>query len=718
MFAFMPIGDHGLTDLPGNSRATTGTIAIVAASLIGLVTAAGAVAVAPLRAERAPSPLALRHLLGGPASAISAAGASAHLPVDAKPGVHFFKCKEAEGGRCGTMQVPLDRAHPDHGKVKLFFEYFHHRRKGPSREAILVSEGGPGYSVTQTSFEDTFYHAAFYPLLKTRDLILLDQRGVGRSDAIDCKAVQHDGDINSPHIMANVAACAKQLGFAASLYGSGNVALDMDAVRRRLGIAKLDLYGGSYAAQDVQSYAARFPQHVRSAVLDSPFVASAFDAHGSKFDDFATDLSRQGPRVANILCSRSRSCSSERGSVYGSIRWLANRLHKHPLDGTGLDADGQAHHVHVTEGFLGWNLLLSGDFNNTAASEIAAAADALKAGDRAPLLRLAAENSGGGGDAGNPKNFSQGDGFARFCTDNRFPWKKSSPPAERRRQYKRARHSVNPDQFGLFSPHGWLARSTSPVPDPCIVWPHPKHHVPPAMPRHGGLPGNVPALVITGDLDQSLPPGDSKPLTRLWPHSNYVKVLNAGHHTFFSRQDCAPGLAVHFIATLKPGDTSCAKDTSTLSFPAIGRFAKTAADARQGTVQAGSGDASTADDRKVATVATAAVTDAFRRGFIQSGPFKGPGLRGGTFKLSFGNSSATADLTKARFAKDVAVSGSADYGFASQAIDGTVTVFGPGAEDGALHITGVWFGYGVPTTVLKVEGTLGGRTVALKVPAS
>ena len=197
-----------------------------------------------------------------------------------------------------------------------------------------------------------------------------------------------------------------------------------------------------------------------------------------------------------------------------------------------------------------------------------------------------------------------------------------------------------------------------------------------------------------------------------------MKVADAAHHTFFSRQDCTPALTVHFIAKLKPGDTSCAKDTSTLSYPGLGRFPVTAADARPATVQTGGGDASVPDDRKVATVAAAAVTDAFRRGFIQSSPGKGRGLRGGTFELSFGSSSASIDLTKARFAEDVAVTGSAEYGFASQAIDGTVTVHGPGGEDGTLHISGVWFGFGVPTTVLKVEGTLGGRNVALKVPAS
>lgn len=89
----------------------------------------------------------------------------------------------------------------------------------------------------------------------------------------------------------------------------------------------------------------------------------------------------------------------------------------------------------------------------------------------------------------------------------------------------------------------------------------------------------------------------------------------------------------------------------------------------------------------------------------------------GTFKVSFGDTAATLGISDARFARDVAVSGRADYGFESQAIDGSVTVDGPGAEDGKIDISGVWFGFGPPIKVFKIDGTIGGRTVALTVPA-
>jgi hypothetical protein len=112
------------------------------------------------------------------------------------------------------------------------------------------------------------------------------------------------------------------------------------------------------------------------------------------------------------------------------------------------------------------------------------------------------------------------------------------------------------------------------------------------------------------------------------------------------------------------------------------------------------------------------MTDAFRRTFLQFEPSRGVGLRGGTFTPTFGNEDASVQLTNARFARDVAVSGTGVYGFESQAIDATVTVDGPGAEDGTLHVKGVWFGFGPPTTVLRIRGSLAGRRVALRVPAS
>ena len=50
------------------------------------------------------------------------------------------------------------------------------------------------------------------------------------------------------------------------------------------------------------------------------------------------------------------------------------------------------------------------------------------------------------------------------------------------------------------------------------------------------------------------------------------------------------------------------------------------------------------------------------------------------------------------------------------AIDAQLTGDGPGAEDGSLHLTGMWLN--PDATTLYIQGTLGGRTVSVSVPAT
>src|SRR4029078_9051597 len=201
---------------------------IVAALAIGFTTTASSSAKAGPEAA-ALTPLE-RHLVATPPT-IQRAAESWHWPHPGH-GVRLFKCKATPGGLCGRLKVPLDRSHHVPGTIRLFFQYYPHTGKGPAHEAIMLSEGGPGYSVTETQFESPFYLQTFAPLMKHRDLIMLDQRGVGRSGAIYCKGLQHRNDFGSPQILHRVARCGRQLGRTASLYGSGNRGLDMEGASR------------------------------------------------------------------------------------------------------------------------------------------------------------------------------------------------------------------------------------------------------------------------------------------------------------------------------------------------------------------------------------------------------------------------------------------------------------------------------------------------------
>ena len=54
-------------------------------------------------------------------------------------------------------------------------------RSKPPEGAIFAVEGGPGYPSTGTARS---YHNLFGPLLRNRDLVLVDQRGQGISEHV------------------------------------------------------------------------------------------------------------------------------------------------------------------------------------------------------------------------------------------------------------------------------------------------------------------------------------------------------------------------------------------------------------------------------------------------------------------------------------------------------------------------------------------------------
>src|SRR4051812_12449905 len=90
---------------------------------------------------------------------------------------------------CGTVAVPLDRADRSRGTIAIAYE-LHRRtdRSKPSLGTIVTSIGGPGGSNIAGR---ELWLQQFGALLDRRDLLLVDHRGIGRSEAINCPGLQH-----------------------------------------------------------------------------------------------------------------------------------------------------------------------------------------------------------------------------------------------------------------------------------------------------------------------------------------------------------------------------------------------------------------------------------------------------------------------------------------------------------------------------------------------
>ena len=306
-------------------------------------------------------------------------------------------CGDGSGWLCGKLRVPLDRDDPAGKGIRIAFQVLPHRdHSPPARDAIFVTAGGPGESATAD--RDT-WASILDPLLDSRDLVVVDNRGTGGSGAIDCRDLQN-GFSAGDELAKAVAACGAQLGAASDRYGTGDAALDLEDVRKALAIDQIDYFGRSYASVAEQAYAVRFPEHLRSIVIDAGLTVSD-PAH--QFG-WGFGLPEAAVRAVEFSCGRAPACSRLHPDPAGDLTWLIDRVRTAPVVGDALDADNHLRHVVVDEAEL-VTIVLNGVLNP---GEIPAAADALRDGDQEPLLRLGAENPQGFGAGGVPSVFSWG----------------------------------------------------------------------------------------------------------------------------------------------------------------------------------------------------------------------------------------------------------------------------------------------------------------------
>jgi len=602
---------------------------------------------------------------------------------------------------CGYLPVALERKSPKEEKVNIYFEVYPHTNPGPAESAIVPNVGGPGSPTTNIRGG---WFGFFAPDLDVHDLLLIDDRGHGLSGALGvtvCQDLQHG---TAPSFDQAVAQCAAQLGDDSSRYGTGDIALDVEAVRAALGYEKLDYYGASYGGMDAIAYATRFGSHVRSVVLSSPFGPPALLPFSFVHFEAPATL-----REVRLDCLRSPACSFDHPRP--DIEWeeLIHTVRKQPVDGMAHDAFGNLNSVHFDESVL----LVLAEFpagNYLSSGEFLAAATALKHGDPAPLLRLGAEGYFPYlSDSGDPvTNFS---GVALNATDNddsQFPFDWSVPPLERLEQFNEAVSDLPRDYFHPFS----VAAATSlenvqAVERAAIFWEEPTRPAPVVPP--GATYPHVPTFALSGDIEPIIPTELASKVAALFPDSTYVSVAGGLHHPDLSGNQCALGLTIQFIETLHVGDAGCAATPETI-WPAVGRFPLIAADARPAEVDPDGVNEIGEAERKVVTVAIAAATDAAQR--VTIGAVDGVGLRAGTFHTDSGSTAVTITLSNCAFTNDVTVSGTVVWGSTFQA---DLTVSGLGTAGGTLHVDGTFQAPG-PVGKFKVSGMLARKQVAVLVP--
>ena len=190
------------------------------------------------------------------------------------PGIVLNPCRFADlarAARCGTYRVPENPDKPHGRRLSISVAVIPAAHPQALADPIVVLQGGPGEDAISSA---AYFAERFAPLLDDRDLLLVDQRGTGKSGALPC-ALYSTGDpaasLRDVFPVAAVKRCAQHLEARADLtqYTHDRFANDLEQVRRELGYGALNLYAGSYGTRAAQVYIRSFPASVRTAYLGS-----------------------------------------------------------------------------------------------------------------------------------------------------------------------------------------------------------------------------------------------------------------------------------------------------------------------------------------------------------------------------------------------------------------------------------------------------------------
>ena len=434
-----------------------------------------------------------------------------------------------QGALCGVLQRPLDPALPAGRQIDLHYAVLPALARQRKPDPVFFFAGGPGQSAIELAGPLSRLLAR---LQNRRDVVLIDQRGTGRSAPLQCAdespARPLTEQVEPARQRMLIDACRRTL--QALPHGdlrhyTTTIAMqDADAVRRELGAARINLVGASYGTRAVLEYMRQFPAAVRRAVIDGAappdmVLPASFSADAqAAFDALLRS------------CEADASCAARYPALRS--RWQALLLSL-PLEATlPHPVTNVEERVLLTRDIV-TGLVRQALYAPALASALPAALEAAAEGRFAPLFGLASALGGGGRRAG---QLARGMHFSVVCAEDvpRLDGSAERPGADFGTSFAELYQKV------------------------CADWP--RGEVPADFYRIGRAPAAT--LVLSGGIDPATPPRHGERVARaLGPLARDVMVANAGHGVL--SLPCHRDLLFRFIDAASDGealqvDASCA----------------------------------------------------------------------------------------------------------------------------------------------------------------
>jgi pimeloyl-ACP methyl ester carboxylesterase len=314
-------------------------------------------------------------------------------------------------------------------------------------------------------------------------------------------------------------------------YTHASALADLEEIRQRLGFASINLWGGSWGTRAALFYALRYPDVVRSVVLDG---AAPLDL------GFPRTVAQDAERALNLLverCAAEAACRTAFPHARPAIDALLERLSvapptmslKHPRTAVPvsltLTRDTVAEIIRVAL------------YTTTDAARLLPTIQHATAGDFAPLIAQYVHST-----TMTTDEMALGATMSVLCSEDM--------PLVADTDFKSEAQGTF---VGTSYADAWRSR--------CVGWP-----VGPELTMdHGGTSGAA-ALILSGETDPITPPQRGDAMARHFPRRLHLVVPGAAHNASFT--GCVPDLIAAFLdrGDATPLDTSC---IAKVSLPSI-----------------------------------------------------------------------------------------------------------------------------------------------------
>ena len=237
-----------------------------------------------------------------------AAAAHGTLPLEDCRLEHPLKIASV-AARCGVLQVAENPADPSGRSIGLHVAVVPALNRRSHAAPLFLLAGGPGQAASDLYVS---YAGAFARANRNHDIVLLDQRGTGRSEPLFCDYPEDWRATRDelPTLRQATLGCLARYGERVRYYTSSVAALDLERVREALGYSQIDLYGGSYGTRMAELYLRHHADAVQAVVLDG--VTYPEQAIGP-------DTPLDGERALDLILGRCRG-SPECAAAYPDLR--------------------------------------------------------------------------------------------------------------------------------------------------------------------------------------------------------------------------------------------------------------------------------------------------------------------------------------------------------------------------------------------------------------